>query len=214
DHYSQALQIKPENFEAHNNLGVVLADQGKFDEAIDHYSEALRIRPDYAKAHQDLAVVLKKQGRIEEAINHYYEALKIEPNNTIAHIQLALVWLSQERTDKAIEHYQKALSLSPDSTLVLNNLAWILATHENSSFRDGARAVQLAEKACTLSGSKNATSLDTLAAAYAEAGRFHEALQTAQKASKLAVAEGRVEFAKEIERRMQLYKAGKPFYAS
>jgi len=214
DHYSQALQIKPDNFEAHNNLGVVLADQGKFNEAIDHYSEALRIRPDYANAHKDLAVALEKQGRIEEAIDHYYEALRIEPNYTIAHIQLALVWLSQERTDKAIEHYQKALSLSPDSTVVLNNLAWILATHENSSFRDGARAVQLAEKACTLSGYKSAISLDTLAAAYAEAGRFHEALQTAQKASKLAVAEGRVELAKEIERRMQFYRAGKPFYES
>jgi len=214
DHYSQALQIKPDNFEAHINLGVVLADQGKLDEAIDHYSEALRIRPDYANAHNDLAVALEKQGRIEEAIDHYYEALRIEPNNTITHIQLALVWLSQERTDKAIEHYQKALSLSPDSTVVLNNLAWILATHENSNFRDGARAVKLAEKACTLTGYKNAVSLDTLAAAYAEAGRFHEALQAAQKASKLAVAEGRVELAKEIERRMQLYKAGKPFYES
>lgn len=214
DHYSQALQIKPDNFEAHNNLGVVLADQGKLDEAIDHYSEALRIRPDYANAHNDLAVALEKQGRIEEAVDHYYEALRIEPNNTITHIQLALVWLSQERTDKAIEHYQKALSLSPDSTVVLNNLAWILATHENSNFRDGARAVKLAEKACTLTGYKNAVSLDTLAAAYAEAGRFHEALQAAQKASKLAVAEGRVELAKEIERRMQLYKAGKPFYES
>jgi len=214
DHYSQALQIKPDNFEAHINLGVVLADQGKLDEAIDHYSEALRIRPDYANAHNDLAVALEKQGRIEEAVDHYYEALRIEPNNTITHIQLALVWLSQERTDKAIEHYQKALSLSPDSTVVLNNLAWILATHENSNFRDGARAVKLAEKACTLTGYKNAVSLDTLAAAYAEAGRFHEALQAAQKASKLAVAEGRVELAKEIERRMQLYKAGKPFYES
>ena len=214
DHYSQALQINPDNFEAHNNLGVVLADQGKFNEAIDHYSEALRIRPDDANAHNGLAVALEKQGRIEEAIDHYYEALRIEPNNTVTHIQLALVWLSQERTDKAIEHYQKALSLSPDSTVVLNNLAWILATHENSSFRDGARAVQLAEKACTLSGYKSAISLDTLAAAYAEAGRFHEALQTEQKASKLAVAEGRVELAKEIERRMQLYKAGKPFYES
>ncbi len=214
DHYSQALQIKPDNFEAHINLGVVLADQGKLDEAIDHYSEALRIRPDYANAHNDLAVALEKQGRIEEAVDHYYEALRIEPNNTITHIQLALVWLSQERTDKAIEHYQKALSLSPDSTVVLNNLAWILATHENSNFRDGARAVKLAEKACTLTGYKNAVSLDTLAAAYAEVGRFHEALQAAQKASKLAVAEGRVELAKEIERRMQLYKADKPFYES
>ncbi|UCF02040.1 MAG: tetratricopeptide repeat protein [Deltaproteobacteria bacterium] len=213
-HYSEALRIKPENAEAHSNLANVLASKGRFKEAIDHYSQALQIKPDNFEAHNNLGVVLADQGKFDEAIEHYYEALRIEPNNTIAHIQLALVWLSQQRTDKAIEHYQKALSFSPDSTVVLNNLAWILATHENSSFRDGARAVQLAEKACTLSGYKNAIFLDTLAAAYAEAGRFHEALQTAQKASKLSVAEGRVELAKEIERRMQLYKAGKPFYES
>jgi tetratricopeptide (TPR) repeat protein len=213
-HYSEALRLKPDHVEAYYNLGNVLVSQRKFEEAIDHYSAAVRIKPDHVEAYYNLGNVLTSQGRIEEAIDHYYEALRIEPNNTIAHIQLALVWLSQERTDKAIEHYQKALSLSPDSTVVLNNLAWILATHESSRFRDGARSVQLAEKACTLSGYKNAISLDTLAAAYAEEGRFHEALQTAQKASKLAVAEGRVELAKEIERRMQLYKAGKPFYES
>jgi tetratricopeptide (TPR) repeat protein len=213
-HYSEALRIKPEDAEAHSNLANVLATKGRFKEAIDHYSQALQIKPDSFEAHNNLGVVLADQGKFDEAIAHYYEALRIEPNNTIANIQLALVWLSQKRTDKTIEHYQKALSLSPDSTLVLNNLAWILATHENSSFRDGARAVQLAEKACTLSGYENAIFLDTLAAAYAEAGRFHEAVQAAQKASKLAVAEGRVELAKEIERRMQLYKAGKPFYES
>ena len=80
------------------------------------------------------------------------------------------------------------------------------------SFRDGVRAVQLAERACTLTAYKDAVFLDTLAAAYAEAGRFHQALQSAQKAVELALAKGHAELARDIEKRMQLYKAGKPFY--
>jgi tetratricopeptide (TPR) repeat protein len=214
DHYLEALRIKPDYASAHNNLALALMKQGKVQEAIDHFYQVVQIVPDRAEAHYNLAVALAENGRIDEAIDHYYEALRIEPNNTIAHIQLALIWLAQERTDKAIEHYNKALSLSPDSTLVLNNLAWILATYRNSSFRDGARAVQLAEKACTLSGYKDPVFLDTLAAAYAEAGRFHEALQTAQKAVEFALAEGRVQLAGDIKKRIQLYKAGKVFYAS
>ena len=214
DHYSEALRIKPDYASAHNNLAVALEKQGKLQEAIDHFYQVLQLTPDQAEPHYNLAVVLAENGRIDEAIDQYDEALRIEPNNTMAHVQLALVWLTQKRTDKAIEHYKTALSLSPDSTLLLNNLAWILATQQNSNFRDGARAVQLAEKACKLSGYKDAVLLDTLAAAYAEAGRFHEALETAQKGVELALAKGRAQLAEDIRSRMQLYKAGKPFYES
>jgi len=213
DHYVEALRIKPDYASAHNNLALTLMKQGKFQEAIDHFYQVVQIMPERAEAHYNLAGALAENGRIDEAIDQYNEALRIEPNNTIAHIQLALILLAQERTDKAIEHYNKALSLSPDSTMVLNNLAWILATHKDSSFRDGARAVQLAEKACKLTGYKDAVFLDTLAAAYAEAGRFHEALQTAQKAVKYALAGGRAQLAGDIKKRIPLYSAGKPFYA-
>jgi tetratricopeptide (TPR) repeat protein len=174
----------------------------------------LQIEPNNPEVHYNLGVALADMGRIEEAIDQYHKVLRINPNNAIVHVQLALVWSEQERADKTIEHYQMALNLSPDETIVLNNLAWILATNQNSNFRDGVRAVQLAEKACALTGYENAVSLDTLAAAYAEAGRFQEALQTAQKAVELTLAEGRVELAKDIEKRMQLYKAGKPFHES
>jgi len=212
DHYSQALRLKPADAETHYNLGNALAGQGKFTEAIDHYWEALRLKANYAQAHHKLAVALAENGRVQEAIGHYYEALRIEPNSSLTHLQLASALARQGQTKQAIKHYQEALRLDPESTIVLNNLAWILATNGSSNFRDGARAVQLAEKACALSDYKNAVFLDTLAAAYAEAGMFNEALHTAQKAVELALAMERIELAKDIEKRMQLYKAGKPFY--
>ncbi len=170
-----------------------MTNQGRLEEAIAHFSQALHIEPHYADAHNNLGVALAGKGRLDEAIDHYYEALRVQPDHKVAHVQLALALLRQERTEKALEHYHEALRLSPDSPMVLNNLAWILATHENPNFRDGARAVQLAEKACRLTGHENAAFLDTLAAAYAEAAQFNEALQTAQKAIELALAMGRVE---------------------
>ncbi len=211
-HFSQALQISPDYAEAHNNLGIVLTEKGKSEEAIYHFSQALQNRPDYAQAHYNLGVALAGQGRLEEAIEHYYQAIRITPNYLMAHFQLAMALLKLDQTEKATEQYQEVLRLSPDSTAVLNNLAWILATHANQNFRDGARAVQLAERACILTGHKNPDFLDTLAAAYAEAARFNDAVQTAQKAVELALAMGRIELSRNIEKRMQFYQAEKAYY--
>ena len=76
------------------------------------------------------------------------------------------------RTHDAVVHFQEALRLEPDSIEGLNNLAWLLATCNDATIRDGARAVQLAEHACVLTDHKQGFLLGTLAAAYAEAGRF------------------------------------------
>ena len=123
-----------------------------------------------------------------------------------------MVLTTQGRTDEAINQYRQALQLKPNWSEALNNLAWILATHQNPKFRNGEKAVQLAERACELTGYKQAPMLDTLAAAYAEAARFKDASMTAQKAVDLALAAGEVELVTPIENRMQLYKAGKPFH--
>ena len=81
----------------------------------------------------------------------------------------------------------------------------------NRKFRDGAAAVKMAERANQLTGYREPEMLDTLAAAYAEAGRFPEAIQTAQKAVDLASSADKDELAKDIESRMHLYQAGRPY---
>ena len=104
------------------------------------------------------------------------------------------------------------MRLKPNWTEALNNLAWLLATCSDAAVRNGADAVRFAEQACRLTGYTRAQALGTLAAAYAEAGRFTEAATTAQKASEVARAGGDTRFAAVNERLARLYRAGRPYH--
>ena len=96
---------------------------------------------------------------------------------------------------EAVVEYRRALVIRPLSVEVLNNLAWILATSPDDSVRNGSDAVGFAEKACQQTQNQDAMTLGTLAAAYAEAGRFSDAVATADKAASLAAAAGNSRFA-------------------
>ena len=78
--YRKALQIKPDNAEAHNNLGNALYDKGQLDEAITEYRKALQIKPDYAEAHNNLGNALSEKGQLDEAMTEYRKALQIQPD--------------------------------------------------------------------------------------------------------------------------------------
>ena len=103
------------------------------------------------------------------------------------------------------------MELNPDFPKACNNLARIRATHTDAALRDGAQAVELAERCCELTGHQVAAALDTLAAAYAEAGRFDEAIQTASRAIEVATAAGNEKFAQEIRGRLVLYRQSVPY---
>ena len=210
--YSMALRLQPGFAETYFNLGNVLVRQGNYEDAIVHFSKALELKPNFFQAHTNLGILLDDMGKLDEAIAHYSMALRIKPDYVNAHVQLALALIRKGETEEAIKHYRRALQLRPDWPEVLNNLAWIFATHKNPKFRDGAEALQLAQKACELTHYKQANFLDTLAAAYAEEAQFSKAVQTAQQAIQLAHASNRVELAKAIEKHLQLYEAGKTFY--
>ena len=107
-------------------------------------------------------------------------------------------------------HYREAIRLNPNYPQALDGLARLLAMAPNQKFRDGAAAVQMAERANQLTGYRQPEMLDTLAAAYAEAGRFPEAIQASQKALDLAYSADMTDLAKGIESRMRLYQAGRP----
>jgi spermidine synthase len=117
---------------------------------------------------------------VEEALRYFNEALRIDPLNADVNYDLALFLSKLGRTTDTIKHYSEALRLNPYYIDAANNLAWIYSTHENPKFRDGEKAVKLAERVSEISGRSDPSLLDTLAAAYAETGRFKQALQTAR----------------------------------
>jgi len=210
--FQEALKIKPYYAEAHYSLGNALRQRGRVDEAIFHYQRALQIQPDFAEAHNNLGTALRQKGRVDEAISHYQKALAIMPDNESVHVNLGNALLQKGRVDQAIVHFQKALQIDPADMEIENNLAWLLATGAQASLRNGDKAVQLARRANELAGGKNPVILGTLAAAFAEAGQFGDAAQSAQKAIALAQAAGRQDLAEHLNGELQLYEAGRPFH--
>jgi len=115
------------------------------------------------------------------------------------------------RTRDAVAQYQQALDINPDDTETMNNMAWILATSPDPMIRDGAKAVALAERAVALTNNKEQRTVATLAAAYAEMGRFPEAVKTGQSAVQLALNEGNNARAEAIRSQVALYESGAAF---
>ena len=116
--------------------------------------------------------------------------------------------------EEAISQFQKALAIKPGYVAAQNNLAWVLATSPQASLRNGIKAVGLAERANQLAGGKNPVILATLAAAYAEAGRFPEAIETAQRALRLAEGQSNTALAGALQSQLKLYQAGIPFHGT
>ncbi len=211
-HFQAALQIKPDDAEAHINLANALFQKGEVDEAITHYQKALHIEPDDAEVHINLGDALLQKGDADEAITHYQRALQINPAYAEAHINLGNALLQKGGADEAITHYQKALQIEPDNAEAQNNLAWVLATCPQASLRNGGKAVELARRANQLTGDGNPVVLGTLAAAYAEAGRFPEAVATAQRALQVAGTQSNTALAEAIRSQLKRYQAGLPFH--
>ena len=211
-HYQWALHIKPDNTEGHNNLGNVLLQKSRVDDAIAQYQMALQIKPDNAGACYNLGLALLQKGRVDEAVAQYQEALQIDPSFADAHIKLGSVLLQKGRVNEAITQYQQALQIKPDSPDVLNNLAWLLAACPDARVRDGVQAVKYAEHACELTHYGVTIIVGTLAAAYAEAGRYDDAMATAQKACTLAEKSGEQDLLEKNQKLLALYRAHQPYH--
>jgi Flp pilus assembly protein TadD len=154
---------------------------------------------------------LLASGETSEAKIHYLAALSANAQNANVQFQLGVICAAEGDAVQAVSHFREAARLAPERVPVLNSLAWVLATSEDASLRNGPEAVQCAERAARLTEFKNPPILDTLAAAYAESGQFDNALNTAQKAIDFAVSAGNRELAAAIRVRLADYKSGRPY---
>ena len=210
-HFEASLHGNPRNAEAHRNLGKALVLRQEFAKAEEHLSAAVQLNPNDAEAHRTRALALEGLGRPHEAATTLHAALRIEPD---ADTRVELAGLLRRLGDfrEAVTHLRLAVTAKPDDAEALNNLAWILATAADAGLRNGAEAVQLAERACQLTGERDAPMVATRAAAYAEAERFPEAVASAEKAIELANASGNEQFAKINQQLLRLYRARLPYH--
>jgi tetratricopeptide (TPR) repeat protein len=212
--FQKAAAIRPDFAEAQNNLGNSLLQIGRIDEAVAHLRKALEIQPDYAQAHYNLGGAFLKKGQLDQAIVEFEKLVAIQPGAPEAHTSLGNALLQKGRVDEAILQFQKALAIQPGFAEARGNLAgiaWRLATSPNPSLRNGTKAIELARQTDQLAGGSNPMMAGVLAAAYAEAGQFDQAVAAAQRALELATRQGNAAMVATIQAQLNCYRGGSPF---
>ncbi len=209
--FHRAVQLAPGDAIFFANFMQLLVETGQTTKAIETFQERIRRVPADSFAHTKLGQLLFSEGKLDAALVHYKEAVHLSPKYIDARFGLAEVQAQLNNKAAAIEQWRQILAMQPDTVPVIANLAWALATDYNANLRNGREAVVLAERACAIGGGNNPRFLDLLAAAYAEAGRFPEAIKTVEEAASLAQALNEEQLSSQMRSRLSLYLSGQPF---
>jgi tetratricopeptide (TPR) repeat protein len=204
-HLTTAVELDSRDAAARYNLGLALLRKDRVDEAVAQLEAAIRLDPRDAQAHNDLGVALVRNGRIDDGVARFRAALQLKRSFAQAYFNLGNARYLQRRFADAVAQWRSGLRFEPDNAAALRQAAWVLATSPDASVRNGVEAVKLAERAAR--ASSDADVLDTLAAAYAETGRFAEAVAAAKK----ALVSGDSGMAEALKARLALYESGAPY---
>ncbi len=207
---SRAIELQPDYAEGFQNYGAALLKVGRFEAARDSFQQAVRRQPKMADGWSGLGNADVRLGRFAEALADYERAAHIDPTRGEDRRQLAALLFQAGRPDEAVRELRDAARVCPEAVPLLNDLAWTLATQRDARLRDGAEAVRVAEKACSLTSYREARVLDTLAAAYAESGAFDQAAATARLALEQANPKD-AKLSEAIRTRLALYESRKPY---
>jgi len=206
-----------------------LLDAGQAEEAVGQLRQVLRDTGPHPVFEYSLGEALVQAGHVDQVLAKLAESGRVEPAlrestaveragpSTSSAPSIEVVrgahdaLLADKRYGEAIQLVRGALSTVPDHPGLADRLAWLLATVPEDGLRDGAFAVALAERVNQQTGGQYPEPLLTLSAAYAEVGRFDDALRTAQQAVALAQEQQQAGFAAEIQEALELYAAGKPY---
>jgi Flp pilus assembly protein TadD len=206
--FARAYRLRPDRADYRGNLaGILVLADAAGDEPFAGTGPG--DGADLSEVNRELGMELLAERDFAKAAVHLRYRVKRRPDDVMAQTALGMALDKQGDPHSALLQYMKVLAFSPNIPPALNNAAWIRATAADASLRDGEEAVRLAERLCRLSATP--FDLDTLAAAYAEAGRFAEAVATAEKALGAAAAAGNETLATKIGRRLELYRRGEAF---
>lgn len=209
-HLELALVRDPSLMGAHLHLGNAYAAQSLWAQAITHLQKWLQVDPRSVEGMVKLAQCYHSLGNQAAADDMLKRAADADPKNPYPLAILAQMATWNGDIDAAISLYNRALTLDPRYADAANNLALILATHPDEAYRDGPRAVQLAEVAVAARNRQDPVSLDTLAAALAEVGRYPEAVTAIDTAISLRKDAPPDAFLEHLQSRRALFAEGKP----
>ncbi|HUY87245.1 MAG TPA: tetratricopeptide repeat protein [Pirellulales bacterium] len=205
--YSEAIKLDPKYAAAFNNRGLARAKMGDLKRAIADFDQAIRFDPKFAVAHNNRGVEREQSGDLAGAEQDFTAALSLDAKLGDAYANRGNVRRGLGKYEPAIADFEQAVRLDPGNAAAVNNRAWLQATCPDEKYRDGQAAIESAKKACELAHWKNPDWLDTLAAAYAEAGQFDEAVETQTLAIEQAPEAQRAD----LQSRLELYRSQKPF---
>lgn len=212
--YRRVLQLQPGVAAAHYNLANVLRAQGRPEAALRHYREVIRRDSSHAEAHNNLGYMLRARGELEGALRHLRRAVSLRPGYLAAEFNLGLALQDLGAVDSALVHLRRAVALGPERPEPYRTLAWTLATHPDSGVRAPEEAVRNARRAAELAGTEDSRTLAVLAAAYASAGRFEEAVSAVDRAIERARASGESDVARSLQQLRELFSQGRPYLRS
>ncbi|HEY2156315.1 MAG TPA: tetratricopeptide repeat protein, partial [Isosphaeraceae bacterium] len=193
---------------AYMHRGMAWAELKEFDRALADFNSAVNAEPGTAWTYASRADGWRFLKDWDRALADYDRAIELDSKNAVAYLHRGMTRRTLKDYAGAMADYEQSLKISPRLAVAHNNIAWLLATCPEASFRDGKRAVAVATHACELDGWKNPNHLDTLAAAYAEAGDFSKAAEWQARAIAMAVGQTSGE---DWRARLDLYRRGMPY---
>ncbi|MDB5348027.1 MAG: yrrB 8 [Schlesneria sp.] len=207
--YTVAIRSGSRDAAVYNNRGREWQSAGELEKAIKDYTDAILIDAEYELAYANRGIAWYTAGKLEKAIDDFNQVITIGPNYPFMYQWRGHAFRATGDFENAIKDFNETIKIDPKNGLAYQSVAWLKATCFDPHYRDGKQAIDLATKGLALTDDKNRSSgLDTLAAAYAEAGEFEAAIKEAQKVVDLAPADKKAEY----QKRLELYRLNQPYH--
>ncbi len=201
--FEYTLSVTEDNPVTENSYGAALFNEGRIEEAELHLRKAVSLAPAFVFARNNLAKTYLKQGKYNEAIEQLNELIRHNEGTAEIYYNLAAALEKQNKYEDAIKYYAKSLELNPEDPAANKRMGIALLAAGKTN-----DAIGYAQRACELTGNRDAACIETLASAFAAAGKFDEATRIAEKALEAARISGQENLAAEIQKHIELYQAG------
>ena len=208
EEYRRVLEQDPDNALTHFNVGTTMARLGDAEGAVRHYREAIRVDPEYLNARFNLANALRRRGDSENAEQHYRRVIELDPGNPGAWLGEAQCMIDSGRFEQALRRLEEGVQVLPTNLPIAQVMVRVLAASPDGNVRNGKRAVEMARE--LVATRRGPVTLETLAMALAETGRFEEAESSQREAMAFAESAGLAGFLERLRMNLERYRNGEP----